>query len=247
MAFDIREYRKVYMPAYKAAHPEYFREFDKRRYGRAKDQAWKLLGSSCLECGESEVEFLTIDHVNGDGAEERARKSRRQIFHDIAKGRVDLSRYQVLCRNCNSGKANLKAKAALSESIHPFSGPLCRVCGNPKLVRTSSHPFYGSRKRSECRHCLRSAAAGTRLQALLLFGGKCSCCFQRDPSKLTFDHIRNDGATERRKDHCGTVLFYRKLLKGDLDSGLYQLLCWNCNFSKHLGNGLCVHQRNHGV
>lgn len=50
----MREYRKIHMPAYRAAHPELFREFDKRRYQTAKLAAWSILGSSCATCNEIE-------------------------------------------------------------------------------------------------------------------------------------------------------------------------------------------------
>lgn len=63
----------------------------------------------CACCGEKEVGFLTIDHINNDGAEHR-----RQIKNG-AKGHIDLKvwlnmngfpkGFQVLCYNCNCAKA----------------------------------------------------------------------------------------------------------------------------------------------
>lgn len=65
-------------------------------------------GASCACCGESTFEFLTLDHVNDDGAEHR-----RQIgsqggwtFYKYLsdQGFPEPERYQVLCWNCNCAK-----------------------------------------------------------------------------------------------------------------------------------------------
>ena len=67
-------------------------------------------GPKCACCGESELSFLTLDHVHNDGAEWR-----RAIFK-TNKGRGGISTYewckrngyppifQVLCWNCQQGK-----------------------------------------------------------------------------------------------------------------------------------------------
>jgi len=39
---------------------------------------------------------------------------------------------------------------------------------------------------------------------------------------------------------CG---FLQASDKGEVDLSRFQTLCWNCNFSKHLGDGVCVHVR----
>lgn len=58
----------------------------------------------CACCGESHIEFLELDHVNGDGATHRREVgSTIQVLrwlrkHDYPTG------FQVLCRNCNLAK-----------------------------------------------------------------------------------------------------------------------------------------------
>jgi len=61
----------------------------------------------CACCGESIFEFLTIDHMNNDGAEHRRQMEhggrtiyRWLIQHDFPKG------FQVLCYNCNCAKGH---------------------------------------------------------------------------------------------------------------------------------------------
>lgn len=57
------------------------------------------LGNVCKKCGYSDVRALHIDHVNGDGKKER--NMRKSLNRKIVLGLVDISRYQLLCANCN--------------------------------------------------------------------------------------------------------------------------------------------------
>ena len=63
-------------------------------------------GGACTCCQESHPEFLSLDHVAGDGAEHR-----RQVGRNGQAQLVDLERrgwpqegYTVLCFNCNIAK-----------------------------------------------------------------------------------------------------------------------------------------------
>lgn len=58
----------------------------------------------CACCGESNIQFLTIDHIDNNGANHRRAMNHSSIcdwlkFNDYPSG------YQVLCWNCNCGKA----------------------------------------------------------------------------------------------------------------------------------------------
>lgn len=58
----------------------------------------------CACCGEKEYRFLTIDHVNGGGNKHRKEKNIGSLpmwleSRDFPEG------YQVLCYNCNCGRA----------------------------------------------------------------------------------------------------------------------------------------------
>ena len=63
-------------------------------------------GNRCACCGENDRLFLTLDHVNRDGAEQRRKlnlKSNLQIYRiAIEQGFPD--DYQILCFNCNCGR-----------------------------------------------------------------------------------------------------------------------------------------------
>lgn len=60
----------------------------------------------CNCCGESEIKFLAIDHINGDGNKERKNtksKGGQKTYRWLRKNGYPLG-YQVLCHNCNMAK-----------------------------------------------------------------------------------------------------------------------------------------------
>ena len=63
-------------------------------------------GARCYCCGEDRIYFLSLDHVNGDGAEERKRLGMgTNIYgHLYHRGFPEPDRYQILCYNCNFAK-----------------------------------------------------------------------------------------------------------------------------------------------
>lgn len=63
----------------------------------------------CACCGERELDFLTLDHIAGNGREHRAELKKKGIGHGVAFYRwLSLQGYppglQVLCYNCNMAK-----------------------------------------------------------------------------------------------------------------------------------------------
>ncbi|KKN08420.1 hypothetical protein LCGC14_1056890 [marine sediment metagenome] len=65
-------------------------------------------GAVCACCGETEIAFLTLDHVNGDGNKRRELKGITGVrFYRILRqqGYPTDPPLQVLCFNCNSGRA----------------------------------------------------------------------------------------------------------------------------------------------
>ncbi len=63
-------------------------------------------GGKCACCGEAEILFLEVDHINNDGAEERKRfnKSTLTFYQWLIEQGYPKDRYQLLCSNCNRGK-----------------------------------------------------------------------------------------------------------------------------------------------
>lgn len=87
-----------------------FRSYQKSwREGKKREAFEHYGGAICACCGESGFGFLTIDHVNSDGANHR-----REIFSNTSRGRGRIygwlrshgypPGFQILCFNCNCGR-----------------------------------------------------------------------------------------------------------------------------------------------
>jgi len=75
-------------------------------------------------------------------------------------------------------------------------------------------------------------------------GNKCVCCGVMEQEFLSVDHVRNNGAKHRREK--GREAWMWEVWKAIKEKRIvtdYQLMCFNCNFSKHFGKGVCVHKR----
>lgn len=106
-------YKTAYDAAWREAHPGKFSEYNKKSNLKLKRQVMDAYGGHCACCGETELVFLTIDHIDDNGAEHRrqmaaergngwrqagARTYRWLRDNNFPEG------FQVLCANCNCGK-----------------------------------------------------------------------------------------------------------------------------------------------
>lgn len=78
------------------------------------------------------------------------------------------------------------------------------------------------------------------------YGGYiCTCCEETERSFLCLDHVNNDGYKHRKEMRSrGGVAIYYWIRKNNFPTGLFQVLCYNCNQSKRLNNGVCAHKGN---
>ncbi len=80
--------------AYHLAHMKSYRKALKRKVIEG-------YGGECVCCGETEIVFLTIDHVNRDGHLHRQRNGGgHMIYRELIKEKFP-SYCRVLCMNCN--------------------------------------------------------------------------------------------------------------------------------------------------
>jgi hypothetical protein len=77
---------------------------------RVRDLVFKAYGGyRCACCGETERKFLTLDHVNNDGAADRMKIAGKRTasgwttYRYLWKHKFPPG-YQILCMNCNFGK-----------------------------------------------------------------------------------------------------------------------------------------------
>ena len=179
---------------------------------RLKDEVFDAYGGKCACCGETRKEYLSIDHIDGNG-----NKQKREIG---VAGSDDLYRwlrqnnypegFQVLCFNCNCGKG--------SYSVCPCDKEIFEKEFEAKL-KESRYARY--------RWAL-------RLEVINGYGNKCALCSEDNPHFLTIDHVYGGGSTELKKLGSSAAL-YRKLRDNNYPKDNYRLLCYNCNCA--LGSG----------
>lgn len=98
-----KEYNKIWSKSDKAI-------LNKRKYHSAlKYEVFKFYSNGdikCTCCGEKELMFLAIDHINNDGAKDRKiTGSGGQFYRWLKKNDFpNKDKYQILCFNCNQGR-----------------------------------------------------------------------------------------------------------------------------------------------
>lgn len=72
---------------------------------RLRDIVYEHYGARCSCCGESEISFLTIDHMDNDGHLHRKRVNGNQfaLYRSIINDGFP-DNLQVACYNCNCGR-----------------------------------------------------------------------------------------------------------------------------------------------
>jgi hypothetical protein len=77
---------------------------NKANWQKVKTEVVAAYGGKCGCCGEDNLVFLTIDHVNNDGAAHRREVGRSGIYFWLRRKGYPEG-FQVLCWNCNMAKA----------------------------------------------------------------------------------------------------------------------------------------------
>lgn len=82
-------------------------------YRRLRAEVIAAYGARCSCCAEANPGFLTMDHINSDGFKERSLtpNGNRQggsgvaLYQKLRKGGFPKGEHQLLCWNCNCGRA----------------------------------------------------------------------------------------------------------------------------------------------
>lgn len=90
--------------AWRVANVERVKELGKANRLATRLAVISAYGGRCACCGETEVGFLTIDHKMNDGAQHR-REIGPHIYAKVKKAGFPKDRFQLLCWNCNCGRA----------------------------------------------------------------------------------------------------------------------------------------------
>lgn len=90
----------AYQQEWRDAHRDQLRIRSVELNRERRLKVFNIYGNKCECCGESTFEFLAIDHVNGDGIEERKLFGTQQLVMRIIKSGKQPN-YRLLCHNCN--------------------------------------------------------------------------------------------------------------------------------------------------
>jgi hypothetical protein len=84
-------------------YKEYDREYKRKNRAILKLEFIKQYGSRCVDCGETEIMFLTLEHVAGDGQLHRKEVGNytHNILCDLKRKGWPQDKYTLLCFNCN--------------------------------------------------------------------------------------------------------------------------------------------------
>lgn len=160
----------------------------------------------CKKCPEADLGVLTIDHINGDGADHR-----RELFgHNLKGGGYKFwlwlkkkgypEGFQTLCFNCQFRKRAIELKP-----------------DNPTHLQLVRAKY----------------ARSIKVECLEAYGGLECQCGETDLDVLTLDHVNDDGAEHRRETGTRGFNFYMMLRKSKFPKEPpLQVLCQNCQIRK---------------
>jgi len=72
-------------------------------YQRNRSKLIAGYGGMCACCGETEPNFLELDHVNGGGSKHFKVRKPDSVYRDAVRAGFP-PEYQLLCSNCNRGR-----------------------------------------------------------------------------------------------------------------------------------------------
>jgi len=195
---------------------------DKIKRQNIKATVLEHYGSKCKLCGETNTSLLSLDHIDGNGRQHRLEvlgtDSGSGFYKWVFKNWP--SNLRILCFNCNC-----QHNISINELEIQYDTPnTCKYCGNQDNIRLGRI----------CRECervkKRNARTKLKLDTLIYYGGCCVECGTDNLSFLTIDHINNNGGAHRKE--IGPNI-YEWLKKNNYPLEGFQVLCFNCNYSKH--------------
>ncbi len=94
--------------AYRRNNRDKCRKGVARANRRVREEVISKYGNLCRCCGETNSLFLSIDHINNDGASRRDEQGTGWGLCYWIKRNNYPDDFQILCMNCNTGKARNK-------------------------------------------------------------------------------------------------------------------------------------------
>lgn len=147
---------------------------------------------------------------------------------EFGRSKQNLDKLSSYCKNCERIRSRERTREWYYVDIEK----------SRRLGRENYHRHIKEyrEKQKESRRRLRKLA----FEAYSEGKPKCACCGETEEKFLSIDHINGGGTKERRMGKGGGHFLYRRLKKEGYPIG-YQVLCYNCNFSKGVW-GRCPHR-----
>jgi hypothetical protein len=114
-----KEYQREYNKRHYKENPEWYKNYYSENKEKIKNRAIERRNKNrlivlnhysggvahCACCGETEFDFLTLDHINGGGTKHRTdvNKPGSEFYYWIIKNDFPEG-FQILCMNCNFAK-----------------------------------------------------------------------------------------------------------------------------------------------
>lgn len=127
-------------------NPETWRAIEqrarRRQYLAVREALFAIYGHACSCCGEKNKGFLTLDHVMNDGhLERRGQKTGIPVYRRAIREN-DPKRWQILCWNCNCGRAKNGGICPHISYDEPAPPPRLTWHENPRKEKCKrGHPF----------------------------------------------------------------------------------------------------------
>jgi hypothetical protein len=208
--YDYRKANAVHIKQRKAVYRKVNADRIKQRDAiyrkKARAEAFEAYGGMiCTHCGETNLNCLTLDHIEQDGAEQRRNgQSTGGVLYVNLRKRGFPPGFRVLCFNCNWKTWLKHNRKNLSNGEEA-----CRAREQIVEYKKKAFGVYG--------------------------GIVCALCGEIDIDILSLDHTNGGGNKHRailqKEEYRGN--FYRWVHRNNYPSG-FRVLCRNCNCSKEI-------------
>jgi hypothetical protein len=99
------ERRRNYLRTWRAKNRDRNNEHGIKDRRDKRHRAFQLLGGKCVKCGFPDSRALQVDHIQAIGGTCASRAKSRELaiplYRALLRGEKDISKYQLLCANCN--------------------------------------------------------------------------------------------------------------------------------------------------
>lgn len=192
---------------------------------RRKIKVLTAYGGCCQCCGETQLEFLSIDHINGGGILHR--KTISSLYQWLIKNHFPEG-FRVLCINCNTGRSRNNRADCGGKCSHKDT----HISHNNLLITPYVWNIACNGKSN------RKSELKLKFHVLEKYGAKCQCCGVNQYEFLSIDHIKG-GGNQHVKSIVGNI--YSWLVKNNYPKD-FRAMCMSCNQGRSINGGICPHK-----